>query len=81
MAGGREALQDGGQPAVPGRAGLLGARDRLPLGEQQPVGAVQDEVDLAAADLHAQRVDLGEVAGEARPQPREVVVVQELVER
>ena len=67
MAAGREALQDGGQPAVPGRAGLLGARHRLPLGEQQPVGAVQDQVDVGAAHLHAQRVDLGEVAGQARP--------------
>ena len=79
-AGGREPLQDDGQPAVPGRARLLGARDRLPLGDQQPVGAVQHEVDVAAAHLHAQRVDLGQVAGEARPQLREVVVVQELVE-
>ena len=45
-----QALQDGGQPPVPGRARLLGARDRLELGDQQPVGAVQDEVDVGAAD-------------------------------
>ena len=65
---------------MPGGAGLLGAGHGLPLGEQQPVGAVRDDVDLGAVHLHAQRVELREVAGQTRPQPCGVVIPEQVVE-
>lgn len=74
----RQPLQDRGQPPVPGRARLPGALDPLPLGDQQPVGAGEHQVDVATGQPHPQRVHLGEIAGEARTQPGDVVVREQL---